>query len=394
MITKLNDMTHLGSQRLLIVGDLHYETAQQEQLERARQQLRALSPTAVVSLGDQGGYSHCGTRLSFEEGCDYFSGFGVPFYPLIGNHDMEGAEFKRDEEAVAAWCEIFGRVRPYTLIDWGVAVGITLSQTSFRANEGSHHEVHIDDEQFDWFAQMVQAQRHRPIFVFSHAPILGSGLRVLQDLHLKGPNAYLNHYTHPEKFIELVQANPQIKLWFSGHNHLGHDYNDTITRVGECTFVHTGVIGDHTRDGRRQSRYLTFDAAGFALHTFDHEAGSLRPDASLAYGAAEVTRYQTFAERPSTRFFPPPATANGTGLVVGNSILQQHRDMLVEYDRRLNAPVGIVADNLNGATIEVEGEVILIHRASGTVERRERNEYGRYLQRYFPNPWRHRPDAG
>ncbi len=186
MITQLNDMTHFRSQRLLIVGDLHYETAQQERLERARQQLMALSPTAVVSLGDQGGYSHCGTRLSFEEGFDYFSGFGAPFYPLIGNHDMEGAEFKGDEEAVAAWCEIFRRVRPYTLIDWGVAVGITLSQTSFRANEGSHHEVHIDDEQFDWFAQTVVAQRHRPIFVFSHAPILGSGLRVLQDLHLKG----------------------------------------------------------------------------------------------------------------------------------------------------------------------------------------------------------------
>jgi hypothetical protein len=86
--------------------------------------------------------------------------------------------------------------------------------------------------------------------------------------------------------------------------------------------------------------------------------------------------------------------ANGAGLVVGNSILQQHRDMLVEYDRRLNAPVGIVADNINGAKIEVEGEVILIHRASGTVERRERNAYGRYLQRYFPNPWRHKPGAG
>ncbi len=382
-------MTDLPStHRLLVVGDLHYETAQHERLARAQQQLIALEPDTVVSLGDQGGYSHCGTRLSFTEGYDYFGGFGVPFYPLIGNHDMEGAEFKQDKEAVAAWCEVFARARPYTAIDWGTAVGITLSQTGFRSNEGSHHEVHIDDEQFDWLVQTVAAHRDRPIFVFSHAPILGSGLRVLQDLHLKGPNAYLNHYTHPEKFIELVQANPQIKLWFSGHNHLGHDYDDAITQAGHCTFVHTGVIGDHTRDGRRHTRFLTFDATGFDLHTFDHEAGALRPDASLAYATHELVRHQAFGERPSDRFFPPPPTPNGNGLVVGNSILLRHRDMLVEYDRALGAPVGVVADNLNGANVEVEGEVVIIRRSSGAIDRRERNGYGRYLQAYFPNPWR------
>jgi hypothetical protein len=376
------------TQRLLVVGDLHYETAQHTRLERARQQLLALEPDAVVSLGDQGGYSHCGTRLSFEEGYDYFSGFDVPFYPLIGNHDMEGAEFKKDKEAVAAWCEVFGLKRPYTAMDWGTAVGITLSQTSFRNNEGSHHEVHIDDEQFDWFAQTVAAHRNRPIFVFSHAPILGSGLRVLQDLHLKGPNAYLNHYTRPEKFIELVQANPQIKLWFSGHNHLGHDYDDAITQAGYCTFVHTGVIGDHTRDGRRHTRLLTFDAAGFTLSTFDHEAGQLRQDASLTYTNHELMRYQSFEDRLLDRYYPPPPAPNGHGIVAGNSILLHHRDMLVEYDRTLGAPVGIVADNLNGAKIEVEGDVVVIHRSNGAVDRHEQNDYGRYLHTYFPNPWR------
>ena len=111
-------MTAMRQQRLLIVGDLHYETAQQTRLEEARQQLITLNPDAVISLGDQGGYSHCGTRLSFVEGYDYFRGFGVPFYTLIGNHDMEGAEFRTDKEAVAAWCEVFAQPRPYTAADW------------------------------------------------------------------------------------------------------------------------------------------------------------------------------------------------------------------------------------------------------------------------------------
>jgi hypothetical protein len=62
--------------------------------------------------------------------------------------------------------------------------------------------------------------------------------------------------------------------------------------------------------------------------------------------------------------------------------------MLVEYDRALAAPVGIVAENLGRADIAAEGDVLLIRHANGTIERREVNEYGRYLRVFFPNPWR------
>jgi hypothetical protein len=72
---------------------------------------------------------------------------------------------------------------------------------------------------------------------------------------------------------------------------------------------------------------------------------------------------------------------------VGQSVLMRHRDMLVEYDRALSAPIGIVADNLNGAQIEIADDVVLIQHSNGTVERREKNEYGRYLRIHFPNPW-------
>ncbi len=375
-------------QRLAIVGDLHYETSQHAALIHAQQQLVALEPHAVVSLGDQGGYSHCGTRLSFTEGYEYFSGFGVPFHALIGNHDMEGAEFKKDKDAVAAWCEVFEQERPYTTVDWGTAVGVILSQTSFRGNLGSHHEVHIDQAQLDWFAHTLAEYADRPIMVFSHAPILGSGIRVLQDLHLKGPNAYLNHYTYPERFMELVQANPHIKLWFSGHNHLGHDYQDTITHVGHCTFVHGGVIGNHTRDGRRHTRFLTFDHTGFDLHTVNHADGRLRQDIRVDFAQNQMIRYQQFPPQDLARYFPPPPYPNGQGITVGNSVLLHHRDMLVEYDRTLAAPIGVVADNLNGAQVDVEGDVVVIRHSSGVVNRRAPNAYGRYLYTYFPNPWR------
>lgn len=39
-------------------------------------------------------------------------------------------------------------------------------------------QVHIDEEQLRWFEGELERAEGRPVIVFSHAPILGSGLRV------------------------------------------------------------------------------------------------------------------------------------------------------------------------------------------------------------------------
>jgi hypothetical protein len=49
----------------------------------------------------------------------------------------------------------------------------------------------------------------------------------------------------------LVEQHPNIKLWFSGHFHLSQNYADSISVVGSCAFVQTGVIGECNRDGNR-----------------------------------------------------------------------------------------------------------------------------------------------
>jgi hypothetical protein len=55
----------------------------------------------------------------------------------------------------------------------------------------------------------------------------------------------------PQRFIQLVEQHPNIKLWFSGHFHLSQNYADSISVVGSCAFVQTGVIGECNRDGNR-----------------------------------------------------------------------------------------------------------------------------------------------
>ena len=39
------------------------------------------------------------------------------------------------------------------------------------------------------------------------------------------------------KFVEVVQRSPQIKMWCSGHFHLSHDFEDSLSRVNQCTFM-------------------------------------------------------------------------------------------------------------------------------------------------------------
>ncbi|HEX4150456.1 MAG TPA: metallophosphoesterase, partial [Pirellulales bacterium] len=119
---------------IAVVGDLHYETQLAEQFQAARRQLIGLQPEAVFQLGDHGGYSHCGSQLSFDEGHEFLAGFERPAYTILGNHDLEGAQFSRDEHSIAAFLKTFSLERPYYTVDLGDALAVCLSSTAFRAN--------------------------------------------------------------------------------------------------------------------------------------------------------------------------------------------------------------------------------------------------------------------
>lgn len=141
-----------------------------------------------------------------------------------------------------------------------------LSTVRFRDAPYSSHEVHVDDKQIEWFQRMVESHPDSEgwkILVFSHAPITGSGLRVLQSVHVTNGCAWLNHCSPTDvrnSFVRIVKENPQIKCWLSGHFHLSHDYEDALVQAvpgSPCIFMQVGVIGPgSSRDQRRQSRMI------------------------------------------------------------------------------------------------------------------------------------------
>jgi hypothetical protein len=240
--------------------------------------------------------------------------FRLPYELVSGNHDLEGLdEFPTDELNLQAWMESFDKPTPQfckRIGDRTLLVG--LSTVRFRSAPFSSHEVHVDDDQVRWFLDVVESHPAHDgwkILVFSHAPIMGSGLRVLQNVHVVNGCAWLNHCDPHTRnlWIRTVQSNPQIKAWFSGHFHLSHDYEDAISVVGSCVFVQVGVIGRaSTRDGKRQTRLVQGNGSSMQIYTINHhmrEGGTddnekkdggggqanLRLDASIDFATGDVT---------------------------------------------------------------------------------------------------------
>ena len=92
-----------------------------------------------------------------------------------GNHDLEGIdEFRTDKENLDVFMEKHGKETPQfcrQVAEKTLLVG--LGSTLFREAPYTSHEVIVDQEQIDWFEQLLKekpADDGWKIFVFTHAP--------------------------------------------------------------------------------------------------------------------------------------------------------------------------------------------------------------------------------
>lgn len=68
----------------------------------------------------------------------------------------------------------------YWSADLGPAICLGLSTVRFRSNKDSVHEIFVDPQQLAWFEEQLVASEGRPVIVFTHAPPLGCGLKVVE----------------------------------------------------------------------------------------------------------------------------------------------------------------------------------------------------------------------
>ena len=415
-------------------GDLSLE---QLQLLLAHQQQvasgddPALLQSCLVSLGDLGRKDirhqpgDAGTTQSFEQAKEFLNGFGLPYELVSGNHDLEGLdEFDSDAANLQAWMDCFDKPTPQFcryIGDKTVLLG--LSTVRFRDAPYSSHEVHVDDKQLDWFVETVKAhpaEKGWKVLVFSHAPITGSGLRVLQNVHVTNGCAWLNHCSPADTrnlFHRLVELHPQIKLWCSGHFHLSQEFPNSISTRGSCTFCQVGVMGPaSTRDGTRQTRIVRGCRSGMQIYTVQHHfvnhrndndgddntkdqhdtTNWLRLDADIDFITGKVVRYPPSSNvdnkdaTTTTKWFQAYTprqedgcyleTTSGNAAIVDTDaskvcwwhmkdgqVLGLHQGQLVEYDAETLSPLGIVLthDELKSSGGPRQKQVVVVEQ--GTV---------------------------
>jgi len=298
------------SASLRVLGDLHLDPRDMDHSYEGQAHFKKIfdgtkTKKFLCSLGDLGESKDCtqtkqlfsGTTECFKLAREYLDGYGVPFDVVGGNHDLEGIdEFGTDEENLEAYLKFLGKETPqfcHEIAEKTLVVG--LGSTAFRTATYTSHEVSIDKKQLDWFEKTIEehpASEGWTVFCFSHAPIIGSALRVLQENHVVNGCCWLNHTdaVDSKRFIEVVRKNSCVKAWFSGHFHLSHDYEDSITfpggnNRGSCVFAQVGCMtARSSRDTKRQSRIVRGNSTGFEVCTVDHmDGGKVRLDATVTY---------------------------------------------------------------------------------------------------------------
>jgi len=442
---------------IAILGDLHLDPRYMDDHVKGRDHFLPIvtdatgaprKNTAVVSLGDLGESKSvdetkqlfAGTSKCFKLAREYLDGYKVPFEVVGGNHDLEGIdEYPTDEANLEAYLKAFDKPAPYfkrLLAEKVLLVGI--GSTVFRDATYTSHEVYIDEPQVAWFEETIKscpADEGWRVFVFSHAPPMGSGLRVLQENHVVNGCCWLNHSSkNTGKFIDIVRKNPCIKAWFSGHFHLGQDYQDSITfpegnNRGSCVFAQTAVMGKKSsRDTRMQSRLVRGTKNGFTISTIDHaKGGKERLDATVTY--TDNTHESVVYAHPSEDYdhdawFSAYTPQSEDGCYIENvagaigdvgkegvvcwwhmacgRVLGVHNGMVLEYDSSTLAPLGLVVgkDELagrqlavidsglnqqDGAQMEKREQAVILYDEQMTITVVQPNEDGSYWRKIVRN---------
>ncbi len=364
----------------IVMGDLHYEPQDSAVFEKSIEVFNDLEPDFLISLGDLGGYSHPGTKQSFDEAKNLFEKLNCPYYPLVGNHDLEGKEFNTDKANLSSWQNTFQKELPYYSIEFNDFIFVLLSTTRFRQNEYCCHEVFIEEQQFNWLQKIIEQNPNKKILVFSHAPILGSGIRVLQNLHLRSGNAWINQTKNPEKFIQLVNQHPNVIFWASGHNHLSQEYSDSVAIKNNCLFCHAGVVGKISRDGHHQSRFIKIVKDKLKVYTIDHDDETIALNSVYKYKEGKLTLKSAFKTMNSKNFFAPMPYAELENFIdCGHSRFSIQNQMVVEYSKIAKGPIGILKDFISpDSQLRTSNDQIEIWEENNLTEHFHINEMGIY----------------
>lgn len=275
--------------KIAIVGDLQYSDG--ENLDSVAEDIASIGPDCTVIVGDYAYGSKFGSFEAFNTVASAFNSAGIKnLIPLLGNHDVQlEAEGKLSGGTVAEnYKRAFGFYPENAFLEFKKFRVICVNTDIPRPEDFLYrYECYISPEKHSQICGYMEKNKDKPAVMITHAPVIGCGLHTVPLVHVRASNAYLYQDHNPYLWADFAEKYRQIRLWFSGHYHIGHSYTGSISQKDGLTYFSVGAPVSCTRDGQKHTRLLEEKDGILSVYTYDHNEKKLYETLDYSFNSAE-----------------------------------------------------------------------------------------------------------
>ena len=264
--------------RIVVLGDPHLPTRVHRQVNKiieaknkVVEDINAWEDVNQISVvGDI--TARFGNKEEYCYARQYFAQFNKPISFIAGNHDYIFLDFVSPEgmlitgDAAAQEKKLRRFKATFGSLYYSYKVGRYLLIYLSPDKLNPYYLTQISEQQLEWFRNQLVKNFSEPTIVFFHAPLPGTLLSYSNNINTP------NYIPQPRKAIEeIIDYNPQIILWISGHAHTSANNPSYASNIN----VYKGrIINIHNADMDRlmiwtNSLYLYPNRV--VIKTFNHK---------------------------------------------------------------------------------------------------------------------------
>lgn len=265
----LTALSLYGGTHIVVFGDPHLPGKHPQMKEEVLEHINEWKDVdMVVAMGDL--CSKTGTVEEYTYVKTYFSKLKKSLSVITGNHDfiymdeldsndkLQHASKEIQEAKLKRFQTTFNLPKLYYSM---VKESYLLL---FLSVDDPNHLAELSKEQLAWLEQELQAHPKMPTIVFFHAPLENT---------LETYNRWVNtpnFVAQPKKKInELLQANPQLFLWVSGHTHTSAKEASFASKVNQYEHV-TNIHNSDMNKDIIWTNSLFLEENFVSIKTYDH----------------------------------------------------------------------------------------------------------------------------
>lgn len=207
-----------------------------------------IKPDICVNLGDmiQASKNKEKDLANLEYIWEKLQGFNVPFYTLIGNHELKSVESNKEI------MDVLG----YENATYGVDVNgyhLLFIGTDVNEEDEKYRTQYISDKDLAWIAEDLDANSDKKVIVFSHFGIAEDEMKG-NFYYDKNPEGGM--IINREKLKEILHKHKNILSVFCGHQH----WTKAIRENGVAYYMLGALTENMNWDGIPDGVYFDVDA--------------------------------------------------------------------------------------------------------------------------------------